>query len=66
MALFNLESFLTYPSHEQLDQCRKDDLFEIAQHFRLTVSTELLKKDLKAVVEDELVERGILVLPAQS
>ncbi|KAL3065650.1 hypothetical protein OYC64_015747 [Pagothenia borchgrevinki] len=66
MAYFDLESFLVCPSYEQLDQCRKDYLFEIAQHFSFTVSKQMLKKDLKALVVDELVERGLLVLPVQS
>ena len=49
MALFDFASFLVCPSYEQLDWCRKDDLYEIAQHFSLTVSKQLLKKELKAL-----------------
>ena len=64
--LLNLESFLISPSFEQLDQCRKEDLLEIDQHFSLTGARQLLKADLKAVIVDELVERGNLVLPAPS
>lgn len=66
MASFDLKSFLIRPSVKQLDQCRKEDLVEIAQHFSLTGVRQLLKADLKAVIVDELVERGNLVLPAMS
>ena len=64
MAFFDLESFLVCPSYEQIDRCRKDDLYEIAQHFSLAVNKQLLKKELKALVVDELVKRGLLVLAA--
>ncbi|KAI9541104.1 hypothetical protein NQZ68_034209 [Dissostichus eleginoides] len=40
MAFFDLDSFLVCPSHEQLDRCRKDDLYEIAQHFSLALEAK--------------------------
>ncbi|KAK5890791.1 hypothetical protein CesoFtcFv8_014277 [Champsocephalus esox] len=66
MATFDLESFLVCPSHEQLVQCHRDDLYEISQHFSLAVNKQLLKKELSAFVVDELVRKGLLVLAASA
>lgn len=41
--VFGLQAFLSTPSLERLDECRKDDL-EIAAHFEILVSRKLVKK----------------------
>lgn len=66
MSLFSLEVFLANPTIEQIDRCRKDDLILIANHFSITLSKQLLKRELKALIVGELAEQDILVLPAQS
>ncbi len=38
MADFDLESFVSAPTVEQLDACRKDDLLRVAEHFQISVS----------------------------
>ncbi|XP_032434188.1 uncharacterized protein LOC116729628 [Xiphophorus hellerii] len=60
MAQFNLEDFLGNLSVQQLDVCRKDDLFEIASYFGINVSKSLLKHDLKSLIISSLVEKGVL------
>uniref|UniRef100_A0A3B3XHV5 SCAN box domain-containing protein n=1 Tax=Poecilia mexicana TaxID=48701 RepID=A0A3B3XHV5_9TELE len=62
MAQFNLEEFLSNPTVEQFDVCRKDDLYEIASYLGIHVSKSLLKRELKSVVFSSLVEKGILAV----
>ncbi|XP_076608401.1 LOW QUALITY PROTEIN: uncharacterized protein LOC143333911 [Chaetodon auriga] len=65
-AMFDLESFLDTPTLEQLNSCGKDELAEIADHFSLTYSKSMLKRDLKALIIGKLVDMEVLVLPVQS
>ncbi len=60
--MFILERFLDSPSQEELDGCRKDDLLRIASHFEISVNKQSLKKEIKSVVFDRLVELNVLVL----
>lgn len=50
MALLDINQFVSKPSVEQLDKCRKDDLKAIADHFVFSVYRGLVKKRLKLVV----------------
>lgn len=43
MATFNLQAFLSAPSLERLDGFRKNNLLEIASHFEISVSGQLVK-----------------------
>lgn len=63
MVMFSLERFLESPSLEELDSCRKDDLVMIASHFQISVNKNALKKEIKSVVCNRLVELNVLVLP---
>lgn len=63
MAAFDLSEFVSDPSLNQLETCRKDDLFAIADHYGISVSTSLLKCDLKAVVVEGLISEGVFGLP---
>lgn len=63
MATFDLNAFIKQPSLVELETCRKDDLFLLAQHFEISVSKTSLKKDLKACLVAGLVGKG--VLPAE-
>ncbi|XP_034097045.1 uncharacterized protein LOC117563027 [Gymnodraco acuticeps] len=62
MASFDIEAFLVWPCYEQLDRCKKDELIEIARHFSLVVNRQMVKKELRALVVDEMVRKGLLVL----
>lgn len=62
-ARFDLEAFLSQPSVEQLDVCRKDDLLQLAAHFGISVPKTILKRVLKPMLSLALVERGIIVVP---
>ncbi|XP_016388304.1 uncharacterized protein LOC107724040 [Sinocyclocheilus rhinocerous] len=66
MADFDLEAFINVPTLEQLDKCRKDDLISIAAHYRISVSRQQLKREIKSIVLKKLVELGVLVLPEAS
>ncbi|XP_073807553.1 uncharacterized protein [Danio rerio] len=59
MALSNVEAFLNNPSLEQFDKCRKDELFKIAEHFQISISRQFLKKTIKKILYDHLVEIGV-------
>lgn len=62
-AVFNLQSFLSQPSTEQVENCRKADLVAIANHFDLPLGA-LLKEELRALIMGKLVELEVLVCPA--
>ena len=51
------------PSVGQLDRCRKVDLRLVADHYHVSVSTALVKSELKATLLTGLVEQGVLSLP---
>ena len=46
-----------------LEKCRKDDLLVIAEHFQISVSRQSLKRTIKTVVLDGLLELNVLSLP---
>ncbi|XP_058643195.1 uncharacterized protein LOC131547005 [Onychostoma macrolepis] len=57
---FELEKFAIQPSVEQLDICRKDDLFSIAELYQIKVLRGAVKRELKEVIYKHLVENGVL------
>lgn len=61
--MFDLNLFLATPSISQINSCRKDDLAKIADHFNISYSKQLLKRELKALIIDRLVEMEVIVLP---
>lgn len=63
-AAFSVEEFVAKPTLSQLNNCRKVDLFAIADRYGIKVSTSLRKKELKAAVVDGLVKGGVCSLPA--
>lgn len=64
MADFDLDNFVRTPSVERLNKCRKDDLLCIAAHYKIAVTKQQLKRDIKSIIVQRLVELGVLVLPA--
>ena len=48
---------------EQLELCKKRDLYEISKNYELPVSTAWVKGELKAAILTSLVEQGVLVVP---
>ncbi|GAA6090915.1 uncharacterized protein LOC107724040 [Tachysurus ichikawai] len=62
MVVFELQAFLSAPSLERLDECRKDNLLEIAAHFEMSLSRQLLKREIKKLVVEKLVELHVLSL----
>jgi hypothetical protein len=63
MTLFNLQTFVENPSVELFERCRKDDLLSVAAHFQIPVVKQALKREIKNVVWNRLVELQVLVGP---
>ncbi len=57
---FELEKFAIQPTAEQLDICRNDDLFSIANLYQITVPRGAVKHEIKDVIYKHLVEHGVL------
>uniref|UniRef100_A0A8C6T4W0 CCHC-type domain-containing protein n=1 Tax=Neogobius melanostomus TaxID=47308 RepID=A0A8C6T4W0_9GOBI len=57
---FDLGDFVAEPSVGQLDGCTKNDLLEIAAHYKINVSKQDKKKIIKRQIHDILAERDIL------
>ncbi|XDV49410.1 hypothetical protein PO909_018663 [Leuciscus waleckii] len=57
---FALEKFAIQPTSEQLDICRKNDLFTIADFYQITVPRGAVKQEIKEVIHKHLMERGVL------
>ncbi len=57
---FDLDNFATQPSVGQLDICRKDDLFLIADFYQIKVPRGAVKQEIKEVIYKHLVEYGVL------
>lgn len=66
MADFDLDSFVSAPTVEQLDACRKDDLLKVAEHFSIPVNKQQLKRVIKSSVVQHLGELGVLLLAESS
>ncbi|GAA6082053.1 uncharacterized protein LOC110439519 [Tachysurus ichikawai] len=60
MEKFNLENFITSPSLEQIELCRKQDLMQIADHFQIPLSKQSRKKELKRMLILRLKELQVL------
>lgn len=59
-----MKQIVAHPTWEQIDNCRKDELRIIADNFKISVSKQLLKKELKAQLVGKLVELRVLDMPA--
>ncbi len=60
MEVFNLQYFVICPSVEQINLCRKQDLFQIADHFQISVSKQFLKQEIKRILILRLNELQVL------
>ncbi|XP_062610561.1 uncharacterized protein LOC134272333, partial [Saccostrea cucullata] len=58
--VFNLEDFLNAPDARLLQTLKKDELFEFVSKFHLNVKRSARKIEIKNVVVQYLVQRGIL------
>lgn len=64
MAAFNISKFMADPTLSQLDKCRKSNLHEIADYYDVSVSSSFVQAEMKVVVLDGLISKGVLSLPA--
>lgn len=57
---FELDQFAIQRSAQQLDICRKDDLFAIADLYQIQVACGARKAEIKGVIHKHLIEQGVL------
>lgn len=60
MEMFRLQNFVTNPSIEQINLCRKQELLLIADHYKIIVSKQDLKRDIKNKLLQRLRELSVL------
>lgn len=60
MADDDSDVFLAAPTWDQLNKCKKSDMFALAAHDGISVATTLLEEELKAAVVDGLVSKCLL------
>ncbi|KAK7889547.1 hypothetical protein WMY93_025107 [Mugilogobius chulae] len=63
MATFDLEAFVSNPTFDVVESCRKCDLIDIARHYGVPVSATLRVGELRGTLVAALVDNGTLVLP---
>ncbi|TKS65190.1 Retrovirus-related Pol polyprotein [Collichthys lucidus] len=56
-----VEEFVQHPSGELLEQCTKEQLIKIAQHFSVEVDPKRTKGNLKSIIKANLQECGVLM-----
>lgn len=55
-----VEDFVQSPSEELLEQCTKEQLVKIAQHYSIEVEPKRTKENLKSIIKANLQEFGVL------
>lgn len=56
-----VEDFIQSPSEEVLEQCNKEQLTKIAQHYSIEVEPKRTKENLKSIIKANLQESGVLM-----
>ncbi|KAL7371523.1 hypothetical protein ABVT39_000330 [Epinephelus coioides] len=56
-----VENFIQSPSEELLEQCTKEQLIKIAQHYSTDVEPKGTKENLKSIIKANLQECGVLM-----
>lgn len=64
MSTFDVNEFVAHPTLRQFHTCRKSDLCEIAERYGIPVSSSFTKKELKTVLFDGLLGKGLFLLAA--
>lgn len=59
-----VEQFISEPSSDLLEELNKDQLYEVAQHFEITLTSndKKLKKTVFSVIQEQLVKKGTIKL----
>ena len=55
-----VESFIQEPSQALLEQCTKEQLLRIAEHYEVDIPDKKLKESVKTCLRDGLFEAGVL------
>ncbi|XP_060777490.1 uncharacterized protein LOC132886624 isoform X1 [Neoarius graeffei] len=61
MQTVEVKDFIASPSEEILDQCTKDQLLKLAEHYQVEVNGQFAKDKVKAIVKSNLVATGVLI-----
>ena len=56
----SVEDFVCAPSEALLDQCNRDQLLKIAEHFEISVGDKRLKDNVRAIIKANLYELNVL------
>ena len=62
---FDMDEFTQAPTLDKLDRCTKEDLLVIAAFFDVAVPMNALKAEVKKVLSEKLVEKGIVAVKMQ-
>ena len=57
---FDLDQFVSNPTLKSFESCHKADLILLAKHFGIVIDGGALKRQLKSVVLEGLVDKGVL------
>ncbi|XP_067263779.1 uncharacterized protein [Chanodichthys erythropterus] len=63
MSTFDLQSFVANPTLQVFERCRKDELLQIADHYRIPVVRQSLKRIIKNEILKRLVELKVFLFP---
>lgn len=56
-----VEEFLNSPDRKFLDQCTKDQLLKLAQHYKVTVDARRTRDTIQSILQANLQEEGVMV-----
>lgn len=57
---FDVNQFAANPSRTSFESCRKADLISVAKHYDIEIRPGALKREIKPVVLQGLVDKGVL------
>lgn len=53
-----VDSFIQNPSETLLEQCTKEQLLKIAEHYNIAIESNGLKQTMKSILQTNLVKDG--------
>lgn len=56
-----VEEFVSSPDQKLLDQCTKDQLLKLAQHYKMTVDARRTRETIQSILQANLQDEGVLV-----
>lgn len=62
----SIEDFFNAPCETLLDQCNRDQLLKIAEHYKISVGDKRLKENVRAIVKANLCELNVFAPQLES